>query len=196
MIILNLNKINRKIEKNKFSVKKILNEYTKINNFGLLECPCCNSTNIIRWGFYERNVYFFHNNNVTSSILKIQRVKCKSCGKTHALLPFGIIPYKQFSDEVITKIIYLSLNNNNIDTMSSLFLIDINTINKWIIQFKFICLSRISTLLKSHNNKNSIIEFLNSCYYKIKYIYDYNACFMQIKLGSLGLCPSIDGLPT
>lgn len=189
MIILNLNKNNSFFEKTSQNMQKTVKQYAETCNFGSLECPHCHSTNIIRWGFYQRNIYFFDDNNISSLIIDIQRVRCKSCGKTHALLPFGIIPYKQFSDEIISKIIYLSIKNNIATTYSS-FLIDINTINKWITQFKSICLPRISTLLKSHNNKNSIVEFLNSCYYKMKYIHDYNACFMQIKLGCLSLSPS------
>lgn len=165
--------------------------YLNVTNFCHLECPNCHSHDFIRWGHYERNVIFFSNDKtiIKSTTLKIQRVKCKSCNKTHALLPFGIIPYKQFTDEVISKIL-LELTQDSLDKVSNKYQIDQSIIKKWYYQYKKIHKSKVNTLIKCHDNKKSLIYFLNQIINKFNYINNYNLTFMQIKLGCLGLCPS------
>lgn len=165
--------------------------YLNTLNFGYLECPNCHSHNLIKWGYYERNVIFFSDDRTTieSNILKIQRVMCNGCGKTHALLPFGIIPYKQFTDEVISKILY-ELTNNTLENTSNKYLIDQSIIKRWCYQYNQFHSSKVNTLIKHHNSKNSLKRFLDIFINKLNYINNYNLCFMQIKLGCLGLCSS------
>ena len=93
MIVLNPSKV-----KLKFQEK--LDIYKDMKNFGSLECPCCHSKEYILWGFYERGITYMKQAQIYSETVKIQRVRCKSCGKTHAILPFGIVPYKQLTDEI------------------------------------------------------------------------------------------------
>ena len=97
MLIVNSKKINSFFKEN-------LDIYTKLSNYGHLECPNCHSSDLIKYGSYTRNVIYISDDNlkIESCILKVQRVKCKSCGKTHTLLPQGIIPYKQFSSNLVT----------------------------------------------------------------------------------------------
>lgn len=184
MIILYSKKINTNFKEN-------IQNYLNTANFCHLECPNCHSHDLIRWGYYERNVIFFSNNefNIDSSIIKIQRIRCKSCGKTHALLPFGIIPYKQFTDEIISKILY-ELTNDTLENVSNKYLIDQSIIKKWCYQYNKFHSSRVNTLIKYHNSKSSLTKFLNQFINKLNYIKKYNLCFMQIKLGCLGICPS------
>lgn len=74
--------------------EKILNGNNGISDY---VCPKCNAKgSMIRHADYERNVITFEDDTVTYSNLTILRVKCKSCGSTHALLPGNLIPYKQF----------------------------------------------------------------------------------------------------
>lgn len=184
MIILYSKKINT-------NLKKTIQNYLNTVNFGHLECPNCHSHDLIRWGYYERNVIFFSNdkNDIESSIIKIQRIRCKSCGKTHALLPFGIIPFKQFTDEVISKILF-ELTNNTLENISNKYLIDQSIIKKWCYQYNQLHKSKVNTLTKHHNSKESLRQFINNFINKLYYINIYNLCFMQIKLGCLGLCSS------
>ena len=179
MIILNL-------EKSNTYFKKILKNYLNMINLPHLECPICHSTDYIRWGFYERNIIYFSNDYISleSSIIKIQRIKCNSCSHTHALIPFGIIPYKQFSDKIISKILIEKLSNS-IDSISSKYHIDYNIIKNWIHQFNSFHLSKISIITSIHNIKDMINEFLNNIHYKLDYINHFNCCFMQIKLSSI-----------
>lgn len=178
-------------KKSNTNFKKQIQIYLNTVNFGHLECPNCHSHDLIRWGSYERNVIFFSNFNksLESNILKIHRVRCKSCGKTHALLPFGIIPYKQFTDEVISKILY-ELTNNTLENISNKYQIDYSLIKKWCYQYNKFHKSKVNTLTNYHNSKMSLIKFLNDFSNKLNYINHYNLSFMQIKLGCLGLCSS------
>ena len=184
MIILYSKKINT-------NFKETIQNYLNTVNFCHIECPNCHSHNLIRWGTYERNVIFFSNNNniLESNILKIQRIRCKSCGKTHALLPFGIIPYKQFTDEVISKILY-ELTYNTLENTSNKYLIDQYIIKRWYYQYNTFHKSRVNILINEHNIKNSLRKFIGILINKFNYIDNYNLCFMQIKLGCLGLCSS------
>ena len=192
MIILNLKKFNTNFKEN----TKI---YLNITNFGPLECPNpeCHSHEFIKWGGYERNVIFFSGDNksLESQVLKVQRVKCKGCGKTHALIPIGIIPYKQFTDEVVSKVL-LDSQNNDIEIVSSKYSIDQSIIKKWNLQFIKYHKSKVEILTMIHNQKQALINFINNTANKIKYITNYNQCFMQIKLGCLGLVPRLGGAPT
>ncbi len=168
-----------------------MQNYLNITNFGHFECPNCHSHDLIRWGYYERSVIFFSSDEITieSTTLKIQRVMCKSCNKTHALLPFGIIPYKQFTDEVISKIL-LELTYITLENTSNKYLIAQSIIKNWCYQYNRFHKSKVNTLIKHHNSKDSLRQFINVFVNKLNYINNYNLCFMQIKLGCLCLCSS------
>lgn len=170
MIILNS-------QKSKQNFQTELEKYQKLINYGHLECPVCHSNEYIHWGFYERGVVYLKNNSIYSQIIKIKRVRCKSCGSTHALFPFGITPYKQLTDEIL---IFILLNE-----YSNIF--SEETIKHYHTQFKKYHYPNLSTMLHIRNQKD-ILELLLKEKYKIleQYIKFHNKCFMQIKLGYLG----------
>ena len=166
--------------------------YENITNFGPLRCPHCHSNNLIRWGFYERSVIFFsdkRNNILESNIVKIQRIRCKGCGKTHAILPFGIVPYKQFSDEVLSRFLFES-TFNRLEYIADKYSVNEGIIDKCIKQFKKYHLSKVSIITKSHDLKDMMKVFFKNHNNKLEYIKQYNLVFMQIKKGCIGLCPS------
>lgn len=174
MIILNNKKINQ-------NFSEILRKYQNQINFCSLQCPNCESHEYILWGTYERGVTYFKNGELTSEVIVIQRIRCKSCHKSHALLPFGIIPYKQLTDEVM---IMLLSKDNDITYYSE----DIITTYKK--QFKKTCYPYLVTILKEVKT-SQILKLLKTEKNKIltKFINETNKCFMQIKLGCLGICP-------
>lgn len=178
-------------KKSNTNFKEKLQIYLETINYCNLECPHCHSHDLIKWGFYERNVIFFSNdsNQLKTIILKVQRVRCSSCGKTHALLPFGIIPYKQFTDEIISQILS-ELTCNSLNNVLNKYPIEQSVVKKWIKQYNKRHKSKVNVLTMSHNNKKSLIYFLNNYINKISYINKYNQCFMQNKLTCLGLCVS------
>ena len=55
-----------------------------------IHCPFCGSTDIIRWGFYTR---YFPVSAVMFCDLRVQRIRCKDCGHTQAVMPVTVIPY-------------------------------------------------------------------------------------------------------
>ncbi len=110
MILLNNKKVNSKQQsfrfRSKFNlnkidiVKKEIKDYEKGSNYGYIECPCCGSDKIISYGRYERNVIVYN----SCMKIRIKRVKCKGCGKTHALIPYFIIPYYQHEKTFIYRV--------------------------------------------------------------------------------------------
>lgn len=56
-----------------------------------LPCSCGRSGSLIRYGSYRRRV------KTGGSIyhLKVRRVLCCSCGRSHAVLPSSLVPYSQ-----------------------------------------------------------------------------------------------------
>ena len=66
-------------------------------NVFTLECNHCHwRGTCIRHGYYWRS-YLLSVGDLTGSRIRILRVKCKHCGKTHAILPEEIVPYLPFS---------------------------------------------------------------------------------------------------
>lgn len=172
---INMIVLNPSLVKSKFQKK--LKIYKEMKNFGSLECPCCHSKEYIRWGFYERGVVYIKEDKEYSETINIQRIRCRSCGRTHALLPFGIIPYKQLTDEVL---IELLLNEKEEELFSK------EVIDYYKNQFYKYHYSNLSTMLKTRNVRE-IIKCLKEQKDKIlsSYIKEYGKCFMQIKIGCL-----------
>ncbi len=81
MISLNSNQIN-------IDIKKYEKNMRFLNCFSL-KCSCGCKGCLIKHGYYTRKISI--NNKIYT--IKILRVKCKSCYKTHAILPFFVIPY-------------------------------------------------------------------------------------------------------
>ena len=63
-----------------------------------LPCPYCKSKeHLIPHDVYSRYMVTLKNNRPVTVILRVPRVKCTSCGHTHALLPEMLIPYSSYS---------------------------------------------------------------------------------------------------
>lgn len=70
-------------------------------DLGSLVCPKCGQRHLIGYGYYTRSF-------ITASTtvqLDIQRVFCKHCHSTHALLPTFLVPYSRFPVHVLSDII-------------------------------------------------------------------------------------------
>lgn len=66
-----------------------------------LQCGCGIKGSCIKYGRYKRNLII--NDKVV--IIKLQRVYCKHCKKTHTIIPKFIIPYEQQSFTYILELI-------------------------------------------------------------------------------------------
>lgn len=58
-----------------------------------LTCSCGRSACLSIHGYYRRHIQDEH----SSSILRILRLRCSECGATHAVLLSSIVPYSQIS---------------------------------------------------------------------------------------------------
>jgi hypothetical protein len=69
-------------------------------------CPECRAKGeMIRWGRYQRSA----KTGQQKYVIEIQRVRCKRCGATHALLPNFLHPYRHYVLKLMQKAIWLYL---------------------------------------------------------------------------------------
>ena len=59
-------------------------------------CKRCGSYKLICWGGYGRNVRHMYEKG---EHVRAIRFRCKTCGKTFTILPFGVTFYKRFGDQ-------------------------------------------------------------------------------------------------
>lgn len=140
-----------------------------INNLPLhkLECTCRQKGNLIKHGYYERSINF----NSQLASLKILRVKCKSCKKTHAILPEWIVPYSRILLKYQIEIIKAYQDNKSFDKiMINNYLIDEGHIKYIIRNFNKHWKERLNTFEISFDN-----QLIKLCFKHFK------RQFMQIK---------------
>lgn len=85
-----------------FSLKKssleLYAEYTAYPAGLGMACPICGSKgNCVPHGSYKRILIDVEQGKVSYGSVEIKRVRCKSCGHTHAILPDYIVPYTTYS---------------------------------------------------------------------------------------------------
>jgi hypothetical protein len=65
---------------------------------GATACPACGALGRFRpHSLYRRNLEDLEGGAITSGKVTIERVRCASCGVTHALIPPNVSPYRQRS---------------------------------------------------------------------------------------------------
>ena len=160
----NLNKLN--------IVKKEIKKYEEECNYGYIECPCCSSDKLIGHGSYERNVIIYNE----CRRIKIKRVMCKECGKTHALIPYFLIPYYQHEKTFIYRVCEEKiLKETGICKLSSKVKISRQILYQWMkifvihIRYLLTTLSRSLKLsleyLINESLKDDLYERVNKMYF-------------------------------
>lgn len=153
----------------KFKSFSLTNYNNLIDNlpFHSLTCTCGSKGDLVKHGTYPRNIKLSEG----KLTLKIQRVKCNSCGKTHAILPEWIIPYSSVTLSDQTKIIDAFITGKD---FSSIMLdnpeIDESNIRYVLNQFLYHWKERLIAFKITLDD-----EIVKSCF---KY---FNRQFMQIK---------------
>ena len=96
MIILTLKKKINAFSKyfNKSSFQKTYSSLVSSIDFSKIVCPCSSNSWDIH-AYYDRNISFCGE----KIKVRILRIKCRHCGKTHAVLIEDMIPYSSFSGE-------------------------------------------------------------------------------------------------
>lgn len=75
-----------------------------------IQCSCGHAGCLIRHGYYERRL-----KTASGTItLKILRVKCRECGKTHSILPECVVPYSQIPVDIQQKMIIYPLGDQEL----------------------------------------------------------------------------------
>jgi len=73
-------------------------------NIFTVECTCHKKGCLIFYGWYKRTVKL----QSQTIELSVQRVLCKECGRTHALIPSVLVPYSQIPLKVQQEILILA----------------------------------------------------------------------------------------
>lgn len=71
--------------------EKLYKEITAKLPLYRLRCSCGHAGCFVRHGYYRRRL----KTRAGTIVLSILRVKCKECGRTHAILPEIMVPYSQ-----------------------------------------------------------------------------------------------------
>ena len=90
----------------KYFTQKTYNQFLDKIQFHRLSCSCGRSGCLIKHAYYERRV----KTPDGCVILRILRVICKHCGKTHAVFPEWFVPYSQILLKHHLKIIQTHLS--------------------------------------------------------------------------------------
>ena len=167
MIILNSNYFNSNQEQ-----IKIFELYKETDDFYDLECPYCQSDELIKWSSYIRVIYYLdESKNLKRELLKIKRVKCQKCQKTHALLPECIVPYKQPTLDVILKSI-----NEDPETYEYPF--SYETIQNWKVIYQRKYLAYLKTMFD--NKKDIMQKILNKIIDTYEEFYKINKLILMM----------------
>jgi len=79
------------------SVNEYLHKFLRKINITILLCPLCQDNALVMHGSYQRRLRWGEN----SDWFPIVRVLCTRCGKTHAILPDFIAPYRHIAAQNI-----------------------------------------------------------------------------------------------
>ena len=97
------------------------------------QCTCGKKGSLIRYGHYKRSVKL----NSVLIRLSIQRVLCKECLASHALIPSILVPYSQLPLHDQQQILYCAEKGKDMEPgMESNILIDENNVKYIIRQFR------------------------------------------------------------
>lgn len=68
----------------------------------LVPCPACGCAgNYVGHGSYARHVV----HRGREERVEVRRVRCASCASTHAVIPAGVVPYRQYSEAFVLSVL-------------------------------------------------------------------------------------------
>ncbi len=78
-----------------------------------LRCNCGHAGCFVRHGYYRRKL----KTRAGTIILSILRVKCKECGRTHAILPEIVVPYSQIPADLQQWMLLYPLGSQELEAL-------------------------------------------------------------------------------
>lgn len=91
------------------------NDVTAKLELHYIHCNCGHAGCLVRHGYYSRKL----KTSRGTYIFKILRVKCKECGRTHAILPELIVPYSQLPVDSQHEMLLHSLGSEALEYLLS-----------------------------------------------------------------------------
>lgn len=157
---------------NKFKIfsQKDYNDIIYEIDINTLTCPNCNHTgNFVHHGSYKRYIQV----NIEDIIkIIVFRVKCKFCGKTHALMPVAVIPFSKFSIADIISALKRFQNNAKVSQIIDMFpIFNLSTLRAILHRFKTYWEQKLVSIKITMSLS---IDFIKSCFS------NYFSQFMQI----------------
>ncbi len=144
------------------NLKEIEEKINEINVTGF-ECPNCKSHEFNYYGSYKRFLIVLIGEEETELCVKIKRIRCKGCGKTHAVIPDFIIPYKVYGFNIVNKVMYLKINNIKTNKeIEEKYGVSRQLIRVWLKEIEMIK-TKIITMV---NDIKNILEIEMKKYYK------------------------------
>jgi hypothetical protein len=120
----------------------------------MARCPVCNAP-ISTEAFcsYQRNFTYIQDGTVTDSIITVDRLRCASCGSTHALLPEAVVPYSPFSVCLVAHLIIDWLNHDyeSIEELAARYRVAINTFYR--LKARFVSCVRLAYGMVAHEEE-------------------------------------------
>lgn len=96
-------------------------------------CPVCGSRgNCAAHGGYTRSLIEYEGGKVVYRRVRIKRVRCGSCGHTHAVLPDTIVPYSTYSLQFILRVLaryFLGLGT--VEQLCRRYAISVSMLYQW-----------------------------------------------------------------
>ena len=139
--------------------QKQYDELIESLDLSLLRCPGCHHCGTVVHAYYGRILKY---RQVVVELI-VLRVKCCSCGKTHAILPDSIVPYSWIPLESTIEIINADSTveiNEILDTNSFIDLSDIRRVRRNFRNFWKERLKSSGLLIDSDISRNCIDLFL------------------------------------
>ena len=169
-------------------------------------CPSCGARHsLTRHAVYERNISFLQENILLNKKLKILRLKCSSCEKTHAILPNDVVPYCIYSYSFMIKTLMAHfIEKESILSISSQYNISFQLIYSFISRLKLflnecIYVLRLFSLLKdiigppTEGVLNVIHNFsFSNCFFKA-FFNETKWMFLMKKFLNIRPCPIVIG---
>ena len=96
-------------------------------------CPSCGSRgNCVPHGSYRRSLIEWERGQVVYNSVEIKRVRCGSCGHTHAVVPDWIIPYSTYSLLFILRVLgAYYLGSRTVEEVCRRYAISVSMLYEW-----------------------------------------------------------------